>query len=148
DKYNVIGRLKSQRSERVVPLPPKLVAVLREWKLQCPKGELGLCFPNGAGNIENLPNILVRGFHPAQQAAGVVAKGGAPKYTGRHALRHFFASGSINGNQDGGLELPLKLVQERLGHSSVVLTADRYSHLFPRSDDGSELASAEVALLG
>jgi len=147
DKYNEMGRLKSQRSERTVPLPPKLVSVLREWKLQCPKGELGLAFPNGAGNVENIQNILVRGFHPVQQAAGVVTKGGKPKYTGVHALRHFFASWCINRKQDGGLELPLKVVQERLGHSTVVLTADRYSHLFPRGDDGAELAAAEKFLL-
>ena len=39
------------------------------------------------------------------------------------------------------------VVQERLGHSTVVLTADRYSHLFPRGDDGAELATAEKLLL-
>ena len=70
-----------------------------------------------------------------------------PKYTGLHALRHFYASWCINRKVDGGLELPLKLVSERLGHSTIVLTADRYGHLFPRSDDGSELAAAEQILL-
>jgi integrase len=59
-----------------------------------------------------------------------------------------FASWCINRRADGGLELPLKLVQERLGHATVVLTSDRYGHLFPRGDDGSELAAAEQALLG
>jgi hypothetical protein len=39
-------------------------------------------------------------------------------------------------------------VQERLGHATVVLTSDRYGHLFPRGDEGSELAVAEQALLG
>jgi integrase len=43
----------------------------------------------------------------------------------------------------GGLELPLKVVQERLGHSSVVLTAGRYGHLFPADDDSAALAAAE-----
>jgi integrase len=33
---------------------------------------------------------------------------------------------------DGGLELPLKVVQVRLGHGSIQMTADRYGHLFPR----------------
>ena len=28
------------------------------------------------------------------------------------------------------------------------MTADRYGHLFPRIDDGAELAAAERALLG
>jgi hypothetical protein len=27
-------------------------------------------------------------------------------------------------------------------------TVDRYGHLFPRGDDGAELAAAEMALLG
>jgi integrase len=36
----------------------------------------------------------------------------------------------------------------RLGHASITMTADRDGHLFPRGDDGSELAAAETALLG
>jgi hypothetical protein len=36
----------------------------------------------------------------------------------------------------------------RLGHAAIKMTADRYSHLFPRQDDGAELAAAESALLG
>jgi integrase len=38
------------------------------------------------------------------------------------------------------------MVQERLGHASITLTADTYGHLFPRTDDGSELAEAERLL--
>lgn len=147
DRYNVIGEPKSDAGTRTLPLPPTVVSTLREWKLACPKGELGLVFPNGNGNVENHQNILTRGFFPAQVAARVMVKG-EPKYTGLHALRHFYASWCINRKQDGGLELPLKLVQERLGHATVVLTSDRYGHLFPRGDDGTELAAAEAALLG
>ena len=47
---------------------------------------------------------------------------------------------------DGGLELPIKVVQSRLGHASIQMTSDRYGHLFPRADDGAELATAEKAL--
>jgi integrase len=32
-------------------------------------------------------------------------------------------------------------------HASIRMTADTYGHLFPRGDDGSELAAAEKALL-
>ena len=39
----------------------------------------------------------------------------------------------------------LKLVQARLGHASIQMTADTYGHLFPRGDDGAELAAAEKA---
>jgi len=146
DRYGVMGKPKSHAGERTVPLSPLVVNTLREWKAKCPKGTLGLVFPNGAGNIENHQNILQRGFFPAQVAGGIATKGDA-KYTGLHALRHFYASWCINRRADGGLELPLKNVQERLGHSTIVLTSDRYGHLFPRGDDGSELAAAEKLLL-
>jgi hypothetical protein len=32
--------------------------------------------------------------------------------------------------------------------SSITVTLDTYGHLFPRGDDGAELAEAERALLG
>jgi integrase len=70
------------------------------------------------------------------------------KYTGLHKLRHFFASWCINRKEDGGLGLPVKIVQERLGHASIVMTMDTYGHLFPRGDDTAELAAAERLLLG
>lgn len=41
----------------------------------------------------------------------------------------------------------LKLVQARLGHASITMTADCYGHLFPRGDDRAELAAAEKAFL-
>jgi integrase len=53
----------------------------------------------------------------------------------------------INRRQDGSLELPPKMVQERLGHSSIIMTMDVYGHLFPRTDDADELAAAELKLL-
>ena len=64
---------------------------------------------------------------------------------------HFYASWRINRKADGGrLELPGKVVQERLGHSSI--TDDdghpRALNLFPRGDDAAELAAAEHLLLG
>lgn len=148
DRYNSIGYTKSASGQRTLPLPPIVVNTLREWKLTCPKSEMDLVFPTGAGGIENLSNILQRGLVPAQIAAGVVTRDGKAKYTGLHTLRHFYASWCINSKEDGGLGLPLKLVQHRLGHSSIQMTSDVYGHLFPRSDDGAELAAAQKALLG
>jgi integrase len=148
DCYRKMGALKSKAGTRTVPLAPMLTNALREWKLICPKGGLGLVFPNGAGRIESHANIVNRGLIPVQIAAGVVTAKGKAKYTGLHSLRHFYASWCINRRVDGGLELPLKIVQARLGHASVQLTADRYGHLFPRGDDGAELAAAERAFLG
>jgi hypothetical protein len=65
-----------------------------------------------------------------------------------HANGGFYASWCINRKADGGLELPAKIVQQRLGHSSIMMTMDIYGHLFPSDDDGAALAEAERALLG
>jgi integrase len=148
DCHHDIGPPKSESSERTVPLPPMVVTALRAHRLACPKGPLNLVFPNGKGNVESYRNIVIRGFKPAMVAAGLVTKTGEAKYTGLHSLRHFYASWCINRRVDGGLELPLKVVQARLGHSTITLTADCYGHLFPRGDDGAELAAAEKAFLG
>jgi integrase len=163
DRFNEIGKPKSQSGDRTIPLGPLVLNALKEWKLACPKGEHGLVFPNGKGKLENHANIVQRILCPAQIAAGVTVpvkdalgktvhdKNGKPimqaKYTGTHAFRHFYASWCINRKKDGGLELPPKIVQERLGHSSIMMTMDIYGHLFPRNDDGGELAEAEKLLL-
>jgi integrase len=147
DRHGTIGRPKSAAGERTVPLPPMVIAALREHRLACANSELGLAFPNSKGGIDHRNSIVERGFHPAQVAAGVVDRHGRAKYPGLHSLRHFYASWCINRRADGGLELPLKVVQARLGHASIQMTADVYGHLFPRSDDGAELAAAERAFL-
>lgn len=148
DQYREFGAPKSESGERTIPLTPSLVTTLREWKLACPKGAHDLVFPTGVGTPENHANVVNRGLIPAQIAAGVVDKKGNAKYTGLHALRHFYASWCINAKSDGGLGLSAKATQDRLGHSTIVMTLDTYGHLFPRGDDGSELAAAERALLG
>lgn len=173
DAFNEIGRPKSEAGERTVPIPPKTLAALREWKLTCPRRDTGrknasgeairellYVFPNGSGNIENHSNIVKRGVIPTMIAAGVTRDvlddegkqvhddDGKPlvasKYSGTHALRHYFASWCIN-RAPIGLGLNLKEVQGRMGHSSITMTADRYGHLFPRGDDSAELAAAEGA---
>ena len=135
-----------KRASASFPLGPMVVNTLREWRLACPRGELGLALPNAMGKIWNHAGI-VRAMCRTMVAAGVVDAEGEAKYTGLHSLRHFYASWCINRKADGGLELPAKSVQARMGHSSIVITMDTYGHLFPNTDDGSELAEAEKALL-
>ena len=142
DWFNKIGAPKSE-----IPLGPFIVNALKEWRLACPKGELGLVFPNNKGKPWDHSDIVVHHMWRVMVRAGVVDARGGPKYTGLHALRHFYASWCINSKKDGGLELPIKPVQQRLGHASIVMTSDVYGHLFPRTDDGKELADAEKALL-
>lgn len=164
DRFNVIGRPKSVAGERTVPAPPIVVNALREWKLICPRRDTGkldadgnkvlildLVFPNGQGRVEQLNNIVRRGLQPVQVKAEVTIEKGetvVAKYKGLHAMRHFYASWCINRPKDGGLGLTAKMVQERLGHSSITMTMDVYGHLFPSGDDADELAAAERSLLG
>jgi integrase len=148
DQYREFGAPKSGSGERTIPLPPIVANTLKEWKLACPKGRDDLCFPTSKGTPENHANLINRGLIPAWIAAGVIGHGGGAKYTGLHALRHFYASWCINSKADGGLELSAKAAQARLGHSTIMMTYDTYGHLFPRDDNGSELADAERSLLG
>jgi len=171
DRYNKIGRPKSEAGERTVPMPAIVTNALREWKLKCPRRDTGkvdeagepirvldLVFPNGQGNVESLGNIINRALIPVQLKAGITVDTGkvddegkpvlTAKYTGMHALRHFYASWCINSREDGGLGLQPKTVQERLGHSSIVMTMDVYGHLFPKAEGNDEMTAAANALLG
>lgn len=160
DKAQVIGLPKSDASHRTLPLPPLVLNALREWKLACPKGEL--VFPNSEGNVEWHANIINRGLQPTMIRAGVTANirsevtgnvasmepQAAPKYTGLHALRHWYASWLINRPEDGGLGLAPKAVQQRMGHSSIQITFDTYGHLFPAADESAAMEAAQNMLLG
>jgi integrase len=174
DEFGMIGRPKSEAGERRIPVPPIVVKALKEWKLGYSRPIIGgdaqdrtireearpdhLIFANGSGKVESHANIINRGLVPAMISAGITVdtgerdKEGMPimkaKYTGLHSLRHFYASWLINRSQDGGLGLPLKMVQERMGHASITMTADTYGHLFPKEDHADELAAAEASLLG
>jgi integrase len=160
DRFNAIGPPKTVASERTVPLPPMVVTTLREWKLKCPRndGKLWLVFPNGEGNVEWHTNLILRGLQPTLIKAGVTVRAkdaqgrpavdqdGKPvleaKYTGLHALRHFYASWCAS------IGLTMKMVQTRMGHSNIAVTMDTYTHIFPAdADDSKKLAAAERALL-
>jgi integrase len=145
DRYNAMGQPKTDSSVRTIPLAPDVLAALRQWRLACPKGERGLVFPSSTGQTEHHANML-RSLARVMIDAGVVDKAGEPKYA-LHAFRHFFASWCINPKERGGRELSAKVVQQLLGHSSIVMTLDVYGHLFPRGDDRAELAAAASALL-
>jgi integrase len=170
DAYNAIGRPKSEAGDRSIPVPPMVINALKEWKLACPRRDTGkkdeagnpitvleYVFPNGAGRIESHANIVNRGLVPAMIAAGVSVDTGerdehgkpirAAKYTGLHALRHFHASWCIAPAAQGGQGLLPKVVQERMGHSSIAMTMDTYGHLFPKGDDGDALEMAAARLL-
>jgi integrase len=53
-----------------------------------------------------------------------------------HALRHGHATAALEAG------VPMKVVSDRLGHSSIVVTANCYSHLTPATD---RAAAATIA---
>jgi integrase len=137
DLWGAIGNPKSAAGERAIPLAPIVVNALREWRLACPKGTLGLVFPNGRGHVESHANIAGRGWEPLQRQCF-----GEVKYR-LHSLRHFFASFCI----DQGFNI--KRLQTLLGHSSSQMTLDVYGHWMPNADDDqARFAAAEAAILG
>jgi integrase len=137
DRFGTFGPPKSEAGTRTIPISPLLLNTLRQWRLACPKGELNLVFPNGAGRVENHMNLLHRMFWPIQIAAGVtVMRDGEPdaKYS-LHALRHACAALWIA--QGFGP----KRIQVMMGHSSITQTFDRYGYLF-------EAREADTAAMG
>jgi integrase len=51
DRYNKFGPPKSEAGTRDIPMAPLLANTLKQWRLICPKGELSLVFPTGAGML-------------------------------------------------------------------------------------------------
>ncbi|MEE8517055.1 MAG: tyrosine-type recombinase/integrase, partial [Alphaproteobacteria bacterium] len=126
---------------RDIPLAPMVINALKEWKLECPKGDLNLVFPNTVGNVEFHSNIWNRGFQPLQIECGITEdsgrkdKEGKPILKGKyglHALRHAAASLFI---EQGWTP---KRIQTVLGHASIQMTFDLYGHLFKDADDDRE----------
>lgn len=151
DKFGKIGPPKSKAGNRSIPLPAVLVSELREWKLRCPRGPLGLAFPNTVGGVQDYGHLLRRKFFPLQIAAGVcdhIVVEGQPQLDkegravvqaryGLHSLRHAAASAWIKQRID------LKRLQTWMGHSSVQITLDVYGHLI--SDPAGDAALMEAA---
>ena len=141
DEQNNIGSPKSKAGRRSIPMSPRLIRELKEWKLRCPITDLGLVFPSPDGKVWTYANLMNRRFWPLQVACGVV-EGAKAKYS-LHALRHGTASLWIRQGVD------LKRLKTWLGHSSVQLTIDRYGHLMKdATGDATIVANAERALLG
>jgi integrase len=137
DQWGQPGPPKSAAGRRTVPIPPAVVKVLREWRLRCPKGALGLAFPDRKGGVQVHKNILTRRYYPAQTRAKL-----AKRYS-FHALRHFAASAFI------AQKIDLKRLSGWLGHSTVTLTIDRYGHLLQDTvGDAAIMAAAEADLFG
>jgi len=122
-----LRELKTESSRRSIILGAQSVAQLRAHKrLQLEerlvyrrrwKSDSGLIFTNTKGKPVD-PTDVVRIFH------GLVAQTDLPQIR-FHDLRHTAATLML------ARGLHPKIVQERLGHSSISMTLDTYSHVVP-----------------
>ncbi len=90
--------------------------------------DTGLVFTWPTGEAIH-PNVVTRTFARLAMGAGLPA-------IRLHDLRHSWATAAL------GAGIPAKIVSERLGHSSIAITMDVYSHVLPGLD---EHAAATVA---
>ena len=120
------GEPKSASGRRSVALTPMATSALRqhrasqlEQRMAAPTwADLDLMFTNAVGRYIEPGNLTRRSFRPLLRRAGV------PQLR-FHDLRHTSATLLL---AEG---VHPKIVQEMLGHSTVQLTLDRYSHVSP-----------------
>lgn len=124
---------KTARSRRTVFLPAPLVGKLAAHKRQQAIGRLklgaawhahDLVFCGEQGTPHTIPNLTYRYFRPLLEKAEL------PRIR-LYDLRHSCATLLLSENEHP------KVVSERLGHASVTLTLDTYSHVLPTMQQGA-----------
>jgi integrase len=128
----VVKEPKTRRSVRAIALP-KMVADELEahWKTSGFRAGDDYVFANAAGKPLDGRNMVRELFEPARRRANLPP-------VRFHDLRHSYASVLI---EQGAHP---KVISDQLGHASVQITMDRYSHLFEGaySDVSDELEKA------
>jgi integrase len=122
------GEPKTARSRRTIPLPPSLVRQLVVHRRQQAETRLeagaeyqyhDLVFATNDGTPVMLRNLIRRHFRPALLRAEITTD------FRLYDLRHSCATLLLAANEHP------KVVSERLGHASITLTLDTYSHVLP-----------------
>ena len=125
---------KTAKSRRAVPIPTSIMSKLRSYQKsqleeRLKAGSLwqnhGLIFTTEMGSPIYTNNLRKRHFKPALKRAGL------PEKVRLYDLRHTMATLLLSSNEHP------KIVSERLGHSSITLTLDTYSHVLPDMQKGA-----------
>ncbi len=139
-----LGDVKTKKSRRTIRLTLRAVEALRRHRARQAEEKLavggvysdrGMVFAGEIGNLINPSNLRQRSFTPLLKRAGLGEEG-----ITFHDLRHTCASLLFKKN------VHPKFVQELLGHASVAITLDTYSHMLPGM--GGEAADAIGEALG
>jgi integrase len=141
-RRHALGEPKTKKSRRTVRLTQSAVEALRKHRARQAEEKVrvgslyndqGLVFAGEGGGLINPSNLRQRSFAP------LLVRAGLPQIT-FHDLRHTCASILFQRN------VHPKFVQELLGHASVAITLDTYSHMLPGM--GGEAADAIGDALG
>ena len=136
----VLGEPKTKNSRRTIRLTAAAVDTLRahlaRQLVEMERvGSLyqpgGLVFATETGTIINPSNLRNRSFKPLLRQAGLPS-------IRFHDLRHTCATLLL------GKDVNLKIVSEMLGHSSISITLDIYSHLLPDMQEKAAKALEET----
>ena len=117
---------KTSRSRRTIPIPISVVEHLKDFKKEQAAEILqakvyanhGFVFAGKTGDPLDERNIVNRHFKPLLKSAGL-------PIIRLYDLRHTCATLLLSAGENP------KVVSERLGHASVTLTMDTYSHVLP-----------------
>lgn len=122
------GEPKTSRSRRTIPIPRSLVGELADHRRKQAESRLkkgadyqnnDLVFASGEGTPILLRNLVRRHFQP------LLARAELSPTLRLYDLRHSCATLLLSAGENP------KVVSERLGHASIVLTLDTYSHVLP-----------------
>lgn len=122
------GEPKTKRSRRAIPLPSSIAQELRAhraaqsgWKLKLGAAyvDYDLIFASDTGGPLDGPNLAHRTLKPILKAASLPTR--FRWYDCRHTCATLLLAAGENP----------KVVSERLGHSTVAFTLDRYGHVLP-----------------
>src|SRR5829696_298040 len=137
---HTLGETKSRRGRRQVNLTPRTISVLKSHrkrqlgeriKLAGLYEDHGLVFATRLGTTVNPENLVKRSFKPLLEKAGL------PEIR-FHDLRHTCATLLL------GRGVHPKLVQELLGHATIAMTLDTYSHFLPSMGDQTARAMEDA----
>lgn len=142
-KQVVEGPTKGKRS-RVVDLDDQTLEVLRKWRLERARIALSLVRDDALifGGLDGKhlhPDRYSARFIEKQAQARRALADAAPPAIRLHDLRHTHATLLLRAG------VPVKVVSERLGHASVMITLETYAHVMPGMQ--AEAAATFAALM-
>ena len=129
---------KSEKSRRTIALPPSAFLVLQDYQKQ--KEAEGLLLDTPLRETDLVFSALGKPLRPntVSRAWSIVAIKAGVKVIRLHDARHTHASLMLKQG------IHPKVVQERLGHSTIAITLDTYSHVAPGLQEAAAKRFDEV----